>query len=251
MRCEGRVALVTGGSRGIGRATCLALAREGASVVVNYLENAQAAINVADLIVAGGGQAEVVQGDIAKRHDVEHLVATAVERFNRLDIIVANAAAVHRRNIIDTPDAEWERVNAVNATGLFYLARAALPIMMTQRYGKIVALSSIVAKLGHGYFSRATYAASKAAVIAFVKGVAREGAGYSITANCICPGWIDTAQSRSPEAEATRARAEQDIPLGRLGRPEEVAEVVVFLASDASSYVTGQSLNVNGGLLME
>lgn len=250
MKLSERVALVTGGSRGIGRATALLLAREGADVVVNYAQDEAAAKEVADEVRSIGRRALVVKADVGDNAQIAHLVDAAHAEFGRVDILVSNAGVGHPKQIVDTTDEEWQRVMDVDARATLVLARAILPGMAERRYGRIVTISSIIGKTGRGYFSTATYGAAKAALIVLTMGIAREAAPY-VTANCICPGWIDTGRNDTPEKRPVRERALREIPLQRLGRPDDIAETVLFLVSEGASYITGQSINVNGGLLMQ
>jgi 3-oxoacyl-[acyl-carrier protein] reductase len=249
-KLEGKVALVTGGSRGIGRATSLLLAREGASVVVNYGHGEEAAREVVEQIAATDGRAVAVKADVGNAAQVVKLVEQATAAFGRVDLLVSNAGVGHPKQIVDTTDEEWQRVFDVDARATMILARELLPGMTERRFGRIVTISSIIGKTGRGYFSTATYGAAKAALITFTMGIAREGAPF-VTANCICPGWIDTGHNDAPEKQPVKERALREIPLQRLGRPEDIAETVLFLLSEGASYITGQTINVNGGLLME
>lgn len=246
----GKVALVTGGSRGIGRATALLLAREGAAVVVNYANDEASARAVVDQIESAGGRAVAVQADVGDAAQVDRLVERAIAFGGRVDILVSNAGIGHPKQVVDTTNDEWQRVFDVDARATLLLARALLPGMVERRYGRIVTISSIIAKTGRGYFSTATYGAAKAALITLTMGIAREAAPY-VTANCICPGWIDTGRNNTPDKLAVKERALREIPLQRLGTPDDIAETVLFLVSDGASYITGQSINVNGGLLMQ
>jgi 3-oxoacyl-[acyl-carrier protein] reductase len=251
MRLADKVALITGGSRGIGRAIALRFAHEGADVAFNYQSDDAAAAEVVGLVEALGRRALARQADVAASAALDALVAEALATFGRIDVLVCNAGTGHRPEAVETTDADWDRVMAVNARGVFAAARAALPSMMERRGGRVITISSIIGKTGRGYFATSTYAASKGAVIAFTRGIAREAAPFGITANCICPGWIDTARNQSPERLAVRERALQDIPLGRLGCPDDIAATALFLASDEAGYITGQTIDVNGGLLMD
>jgi 3-oxoacyl-[acyl-carrier protein] reductase len=249
MTLSGRVALVTGASRGIGRATSLLLAKRGAHVVVNYAINDDAAQEVVHQIESAGGRALAVKADVGDPSQLA-MLERARASLGPVDILVSNAGIGHPKQIVDTTNEEWQRVFDVNARATLILARALLPGMIERGYGRIVTVSSIIGKTGRGYFSTATYGAAKAALITLTMGIAREGAPY-VTANCICPGWIDTGRNDTPEKLPIRERALREIPLQRLGKPEDVAETVLFLVSDGASYITGQSINVNGGLLMQ
>jgi len=250
MMLEGKIAVISGASRGIGRATAIMLARHGANVVINYLSNQEEAQKVAASVEQLGRQAILVQGDVSKTEEANALINAAVSKWGRIDILVNNAGTGTRFKIADTTDEEWERVINVNIKSYFNLARAAMPHMMKQKSGKIVAISSIVGKTGKAFLAQScTYAGVKAAIVGYTRGLAREGAPYGINANCIRPGWVDTDATARAPAEV-RARAEQDIPLGRTGHPEDIAGAVLYLASPLSDYVTGQALDVNGGLFI-
>ncbi|MDP1571749.1 MAG: 3-oxoacyl-[acyl-carrier-protein] reductase [Vicinamibacterales bacterium] len=242
---DGRVAIVTGASRGIGRATAAMLAARGATVVaVARGDNAQAAV---DAIVAAGGRAEAASADMTDADALTALVAGVVTRHGRLDILVSNAGVTRDQLMLRMKRADWDEVIATNLTGAFVLCQAALKPMIKQRSGRIVAVSSVVAQSGNA--GQANYAASKAGLIGFCKSLAREVASRNITVNVVAPGLIDTDMTRAITAQAHGDWAAQ-IPLGRLGAPEDVASAVSFLASDEASYITGQILAVNGGMYM-
>ena len=254
---SGRVALVTGGGRSIGATICLVLARAGADVAVNYHTSGAEARNICAKIEAMGRRAVAIRADVADVAQCEDLVREAEAAFGRVDILVSNSGTGQPHKIVDTTCAEWDRVMNVNARATFVLARKLLPGMMARRFGRFVTISSNIAVYGTGGGSFATYAASKAAMIAMTKGIAHEGAPY-VTANAILPCMIrkyrDVEEERS---EPIRIDEAQDlrwlgIPIlaRRRGEPEDVAHAVAFFASDAAEYVTGQSLHVSGGLFM-
>lgn len=256
MKLEAKVALVTGGSRGIGRGICLVLAREGARVIVNYSRDAEAASATVDLLRAKGGDATAIRADVGEVEQCRELVRRSVETFGRVDILVSNAGIGQPHKIQDTPDDEWERVMNVNARATFVLARELMPAMIARQYGRIVTISSNIAVTGKGGASFATYGASKAALITLTKGIAHEGAPY-ITANAICPGPTQRqiASERGEPWPPPPSTAEvkwlgMPIPLNRRGTPEDIGEVVLFLVSDGASYITGQTIHVSGGLMM-
>lgn len=245
---ENKVAIVTGGSRGIGRAIVTALAQAGAQVVLNYHGHEQEAQEVVKTIVAEGGQALAVQGDVADAQTAEKLVNTAVEKFGKLDILVNNAGITRDNLLIRLKEEEWDRVLNVNLKSMFYLTKAALKPMMKQRSGRIINISSVVGVAGN--VGQANYAAAKAAVLGFTKSVAREVASRQILVNAVAPGYISTSMTEQlPEQLKTELL--RNIPLGRMGNPDEIAQVVVFLASPAASYITGQTIIVDGGMVMQ
>ncbi|HEY7676491.1 MAG TPA: 3-oxoacyl-ACP reductase family protein [Candidatus Methylomirabilis sp.] len=245
-RVEGRVALVTGASRGFGRATALHLAREGAAVAVNYREDAAAAQAVLREVQGAGGHAMVVQADVSVKAEVERMVAQVVGRFGRVDILVNNAGITSRSPLEDLEEAEWDRTLAVNLKGVYLCSRAVLERMKAQGGGRIVNLSS-----GFGRFGRPgaglAYAASKAGIIGFTRTMAKNYGPYGIAVNCVAPGPIltDMAKGLAPEAvEAMLA----GIALPRQGTADDVAAAVLFLAGDEAGWITGVILDVNGGL---
>jgi NAD(P)-dependent dehydrogenase (short-subunit alcohol dehydrogenase family) len=248
MRLKDKVAIVTGAGskRGIGRATALTLAREGARVVVHDL-NLEGAQAVAAEIKAQGGQAVAAGGNVAVRADMEALAKTAVEAFGRIDILAHIAGITQSKKVLDMTNEDWDRIITVNLTGTFNTIKAVLPYMVKERYGRIVTISSVSAKRGGGIFGGAHYSASKAGVLGFIKNVAREVAEFGITINSICPGLIDTDITGGQMTDERREQLKKDIPLGRLGTAQDVANAVLFLASDESSYLTGEVMDVNGG----
>lgn len=247
-RLERKVALVTGGAAGIGKATAILLAREGAAVVVQDLR--EDGKSTAEAIVAAGGRASFIRGDVTRTADAEAAVERAVSEFGRLDILVNNAGIIRRASVVQTTEAEWDRVMAVNVKSVFLFSKAAIPVMVRQGGGVIVNTAS-----GWGLDGgkdAASYCASKAAVVNLTRAMAIDHAEQNIRVNCVCPGDTDTAMLREEARQLG-----QDVgdfltrsahrPLGRMGRPEEIAQAILFLASDASSYVTGTALVVDGG----
>ncbi len=241
----GKVALVTGGSRGIGRATSLALAAAGARVLVNYRGNEAAAKETLLQIEQAGGQAELLQFDVADAEAVADAIKGAYERLGRIDILVNNAGISIDQLLLRVSEADLVATWATNVNGAMYCAKACVRAMMKQRFGRIINLSSVVGEAGNP--GQAVYSASKAAVLGMTKTLAKEYASRGITVNAVAPGYIATDMTADmPEAGIEKIIAQT--PVGRVGTPEEVAAAVVFLASDEASYVTGQTLRVNGGM---
>jgi 3-oxoacyl-[acyl-carrier protein] reductase len=240
---SGKVAIVTGASRGIGRQTALTLAGAGATVVLTSRGDATEA--VAAEVAAAGGQALAVAADVADTGAVQRVVDVTLERFGRIDVLVNNAGITRDQLLLRMKRDDWDAVIATNLTGTFLCTQAVLKTMLKQRSGRIVSISSVVGQSGNP--GQTNYAATKAGIIGFSKALAREVASRSITVNVVAPGLIDTDMTRdiSTDAQANWASA---IPLGRLGTPEDVAAAVCFLASDAAGYITGQVLAVNGGM---
>ena len=243
MNLTSRVALVTGASRGIGRATALALARQGATVVAAARgDNARP---VAEEIAAAGGVAESIALDVTDPAAVELALASVLERHGRIDILVSNAGITRDQLLLRMKREDWDAVIATNLTASFTICQAVLKPMLKQRGGRIIAISSVVGQMGNA--GQANYAASKAGLIGFCKSMAREVASRGITVNVVAPGLIETDMTKAL-AGASREDWAERIPLGRLGRPEDVAHAVCFLASDEASYITGHVLAVNGGM---
>jgi 3-oxoacyl-[acyl-carrier protein] reductase len=242
-----KVAIVTGASRGLGRAAALALGRNGARVVVNFRGQAEAAAEVVAMIETNGGTALAVQADVAQAADVERLVKTTLDTYGRLDIVVNNAGITRDNLLLRMKDDEWDAVMSTNLRGVFLLTKAAMRPMMKARGGRIINITSVVGLTGNA--GQSNYAAAKAGLIGFTKSVAREMASRGITANAIAPGYIET-DITSVLSDEIKTTVLNNIPLGRLGQPDDVASVVVFLASDAAAYITGQTLAVDGGMTM-
>lgn len=247
MSFEGRVALVTGASRGIGRAIALELGRRGARVVVNYHHSAEAANEVVQALQAGGGEAISIQADVGDFGQAEKLVKDAVEVYGRLDILVNNAGITRDNLIIRISEADWDAVLTTNLKSTFNCSRAAIRPMMRSRYGRIVNITSVSGQIGNP--GQTNYSASKAGQIGFTKALAREVASRNITVNAIAAGYVNTEIWASVPEEARQAMLNM-IPMGRKGTVEDIAEAVAFLASDEAGYITGQVLAVDGGMAM-
>ncbi|HOV78542.1 MAG TPA: 3-oxoacyl-[acyl-carrier-protein] reductase [Bacillota bacterium] len=241
----GRVAIVTGASRGIGRAVALALAKEGAGVVVNYVASSGAAAEVADAVREAGGSALVCRADVADPAQADALVKAAVSEFGRVDILVNNAGITRDGLIVRMKDEDWDAVLGTNLKGAFNCARAVSRHMMKNRYGRIINISSVVGVIGNA--GQANYCAAKAGLIGLTKAMARELGSRSITVNAIAPGFITTEMTAGLPEEVKRKMLAQ-VPLERFGSPEEVARLVAFLASDAAGYITGQTILIDGGM---
>ena len=242
-----RVALVTGGSRGIGRAISIALAASGATVVVNYRGNAAAADDTVAAINGAGGKAIAIQADVANGDDVKRLFSEVTSAYGRLDILVNNAGITRDTLMMRMKDEDWDAVLDTNLKSQFLTTRAAISTMVRARYGRIINITSVVGLMGNA--GQANYAAAKAGIIGFTKSVAREIGSRSITVNAVAPGFIDTELTAVLNDDMREALKKQ-IPLGRLGSPEDVAGVVTFLASDQAAYITGQTFNCDGGMVM-
>jgi 3-oxoacyl-[acyl-carrier protein] reductase len=245
-----RAAMISGASRGLGRAIAMRLARDGCDIAVLYHTEDALATSAVDEITALGADAFSIQVDVADGSSVDAAVKAAIDRWGHLEIVVCNAGIFSRSTLPDTTDDEFTRTFDVNVRGVFNLIRAALPVMMHQRYGRIVTVSSHNAKRGTGASSKATYAATKNAVESYTRGAAVEGAPFGITVNCVSPGWIEKGPPPLERSDFEKALLAA-IPLGRPGRPDEVGAAVAFLASDDAGYITGETLDVNGGTWMD
>ena len=248
-RVAGRVAIVTGAGRGMGRAIALTLAREGAAVVVNDLRSAWAEA-VAQEIQAAGGQALAYTGDVSREDDVTAMVQATVAGFGRVDILVNNAGILgNTRPLEEIPTNEWDQLLAINVRGVFLCTKAVLPLMKAQRYGKIVNVSSSAGR-STSTFGGAHYTTSKAAILGLTRHTAREAAPYNINVNATAPGSMDTEMVRERATPEHIAREEQSIPLRRLGTAQDEANLVLFLCSDESSYIAGATIDINGADLL-
>lgn len=247
MQLKGKVAVVTGGSRGIGRATVLALAREGANVVINYVHRAEAAQAVLAEVEAGGAGGMVQQADVTDYAACEALIAATLDRYQRIDILINNAGITRDNLLVRMKAAEWEEVIATNLTGTFHCTRAAVrPLLKQKQGGRIVNVASVAGIYGNS--GQCNYAAAKGGVIAFTRSLAKELGSRGITVNAVAPGLIDTDMSTGlPETYRQKIRAR--IALGRFGKPEEVAGAILFLVT-GGSYITGQTIAVDGGIVL-
>ncbi|QMS88482.1 3-oxoacyl-[acyl-carrier-protein] reductase [Nostoc edaphicum CCNP1411] len=243
---QDKVAIITGASRGIGRAIAIELASQGAIAVVNYASSSAAAEAVVTEITAAGGQAIAIQADVSKIEQVDALVNAVMEKFSRVDILVNNAGITRDTLLLRLKPEDWQAVIDLNLTGVFFCTRAASKIMLKQRSGRIINITSVAGQMGNP--GQSNYSAAKAGVIGFTKSVAKELATRGITVNAVAPGFITTDMTsdlNNPEDIL------KYIPLGRFGQPEEVAGMVRFLAADpAANYITGQVFNVDGGMVM-
>ncbi|MBU7581735.1 MAG: 3-oxoacyl-[acyl-carrier-protein] reductase [Nostoc sp. TH1S01] len=243
---KNKVAIVTGGSRGIGKAIALELAKYGASVVVNYASSSTAADSVVTEITSVGGQAIALQADVSQADQVEALINATTEKFGRIDILVNNAGITRDTLLLRMKPEEWQAVIDLNLTGVFLCTRAVSKLMLKQRSGRIINITSVAGLMGNP--GQANYSAAKAGVIGFTKTVAKEFATRGITVNAVAPGFISTDMTSNL---SNTEEILKFIPLGRYGQPEEVAGMVRFLAADpAATYITGQVFNVDGGMVM-
>lgn len=243
---QDQVAIVTGASRGIGRAVALALAAEGAKVVVNYTRSSEAAEAVVSEINQGGGNAVALQADVSQSEAVDQLISQTKEKFGSIDILVNNAGITRDTLLLRMKPADWQAVIDLNLTGVFLCTRAVSKMMLKQKKGRIINIASVAGQMGNP--GQANYSAAKAGVIGFTKTVAKELAPRGVTVNAVAPGFIAT--DMTAELKNTEEIL-KFIPLGRYGQPEEVAGMVRFLAADpAAAYITGQVFNVDGGMVM-
>jgi len=240
-----RIALVTGASRGIGRASAVALAKQGNRVAINYREDKDGAEETLSLVRAAGGDGVLARGDVSNAEDVEAMFAGVEESLGPVEILVANAGATRDKVLGLMQEDDWDFVLDVNLTGVWRCARRALRRMLRARWGRIVAVSSVAGL--HGNIGQTNYCAAKAGEIGFVRALAREVASKGITANVVAPGYIDTVLFRAVPAEAQEAALAQ-VPAARFGTAEEIGDVVAFLASEPAAYVTGSVVVVDGGL---
>jgi 3-oxoacyl-[acyl-carrier protein] reductase len=247
---RGRVAIVTGGSRGIGRATAEKLSQAGVHMVINYLRDEAGALETARAVEAEKVHALCVRGDVRSVEEARRVVERTVEEFGRVDIVVCNAGVWEGALAVECLEEEvWDRTQAINLKGTWTICRAAIPFLKERRWGRIVVVSSTAGQRGEANYS--AYAASKGGQISFVKSLAQELAPHGVTVNAVAPGWVETEMTAGHLADArSREEAEGAIPLGRVARAEEVALPILFLCSDWARHITGEVLNVNGGSVL-
>ena len=247
MRFQNKVALVTGASRGIGRAIVEQLAAEGARVVINYARDSQGAEEVVAAITAAGGKATAVQADVSDFAAAADLVKQTVTLYGKRDILVNNAGTTRDQLLLRLSEENWDEVIKVNLKSVFNCSKAAVRVMLKKKYGRIINISSVSGVAGNP--GQTNYSASKAGMIGFTKSLAREMAAAAITVNAVAPGFVPTQLTEEISAELRDATLKM-IPLGRWGKASEVAATVAFLASDDAAYITGQTINVDGGMVM-
>jgi len=248
MEQDHKVALVTGASRGIGAAIAARLVQDGFSVVINYKNNSESAVALVRSINQAGGRAVAIGADVANSGEVAEMISEAIERFGRIDVLVNNAGVVRDGLVQNMTEENWDKVINTNLKGVFICSKAVLKVMRRQHGGRIINIASIVGQQGRR--GQANYAAAKAGIIGFSKSVAREVASRNITANAVAPGFIQTRMT-DVLPDNIKTKLKEQIPMGRLGLPEDIANTVVFLASDAASYITGQTIAVDGGMVMQ
>jgi 3-oxoacyl-[acyl-carrier protein] reductase len=247
MKLTGRTALVTGGSRGIGRAIALALAEEGADVAVNYVSSETAAREVVAQIEKTGRRGILAQADVSDFPDTFRMAQNVIKEFGHLDLLVNNAGVNSDKTFVKMDHASWRKVLSINLDGVFNCTKVFVDQMLKQNYGRVVNITSVIGQIGN--FGQANYAASKAGVAAFTKSLAKELAGKGVTVNAVAPGFIETEMVDNIP-EKVKARLLDQIPLKRFGSVEEVARAVVYIVSSDGDYITGAEVSINGGLLM-
>ncbi|WP_050614745.1 3-oxoacyl-[acyl-carrier-protein] reductase [Bacillus testis] len=247
MKLSGKVAVVTGASRGIGRAIAIELASQGAKVVINYAGNEEKALEVLKEVKALGSEGLAIRSNVADANEVASMMKTVIEEFGRIDILVNNAGVTRDNLLMRMKEEEWDTVINTNLKGVFLCTKSVTRTMMKQRQGRIINVASVVGICGNP--GQANYVAAKAGVIGLTKSTAKELAARGITVNAVAPGFISTDMTEQLPAEVRDAMLSQ-IPLARFGEPEDIAKVVAFLASDDSAYMTGQTLSIDGGMVM-
>lgn len=244
---SGRIAVVTGGSRGIGKAIALELAENGANVVINYSKDSKGAQEVAENIRNKGIDCLTIKANVSFASEVENMVETIIERYGRIDILVNNAGITRDSLLARMKEKDWDDVIDINLKGVYNCTKSVVKIMMKQRWGRVVNISSVVGITGNP--GQTNYSAAKAGIIGFTKSCARELASRGITVNAVAPGFIRTDMTDKLRNEIKK-ELESKIPVGRLGKPEDVAHTVLFLVSSKADYITGQVINVDGGMVM-
>ncbi len=247
MASEGRVSLITGGSRGIGKAIALQFSSQGLRVAVNYISNRSAADEVVKIIEDAGGSAVAVQGDVTKRDDVERIFAETTESLGPVEILVNNAGIISDSLLMRMSDEDWDSVIDLDLRSIFLCTREAIRTMIRSRWGRVINIGSVVGLRGNS--GQANYAAAKAGMVGFTQSIAKEVGSRNITVNCVAPGYVETDIVEDLPKDLKQAIMDR-VPIGRFGYPEEIAGMVGFLASDAASYVTGQAIAVDGGLVI-
>ncbi len=247
MASDGRVSLITGGSRGIGKAIALQLASQGVQVAVNYISNQKAADEVVKLIEKQGASAVAVQGDVTKRADVERIFTTTAETLGPVEILVNNAGIISDSLLMRMSDEDWDSVIDLDLRSIFLCTREAIRTMLRNKWGRIINIGSVVGLRGNS--GQANYAAAKAGMVGFTQSIAKEVASRNITVNCVAPGYVETDIVEDLPVGLKQSIMDR-VPVGRFGYPEEIAGMVGFLASEAASYVTGQAIAVDGGLVI-
>ncbi len=247
MSLQGKTAIVTGGGRGIGRAICLEFAAQGANVVINYAGNSEAAEKTAADCEALGAKAAIIKADVSKAEDVDAVFALAIEEFGKVDILVNNAGVTKDKLIMAMSEEDFDKVVDTNLKGAFLCMKAASKLMMKQRSGRIINMSSVVGVRGNA--GQVNYAASKAGIIGMTKSLAKELAGRNVTVNAIAPGFMDTDMT-AVLSDKVKEAILGDIPMKKLGKPEDIAKTAAFFAQDEAGYITGQVICVDGGMAM-
>ena len=243
---EKQVVLVTGGSRGIGKAIALKYAKEGYNIVLNYLSDNTDVEELTTEFKENGAEVLCVKADVSKASEVDELVEKAIQKFGRIDVLVNNAGVTKDTLLMRMKEEDFDKVVNINLKGTFLVTKAVIPYMMKKRSGRIINLSSVVGVAGNA--GQSNYAASKAGIIGFTKSLAKEVASRNIRANCVAPGFIATDMT-SVLSDEVKANINSQIPMKRMGTPEDVANVVYFLGSEESSYVTGQTIHIDGGMV--
>ncbi|NSX00226.1 3-oxoacyl-[acyl-carrier-protein] reductase [bacterium] len=240
-----KIALVTGGSRGIGSSICKELAKAGATVLINYANSKDSALKVLDEIVEGGGKGEVVGFDVSDYSIVEEKIKYLIEKYEKIDILVNNAGITRDSLFMRMKESQWDEVFETNTKGVFNCTKNVVRMMLKNQYGKIINISSVVGEMGNP--GQVNYSSTKSALIGFTKSLAKELGSKNINVNAITPGFIET-EITEVLSDSIKDKYKEIIPLSRFGKPEDVAKAVLFLASDDSSYITGEVLKINGGL---